>query len=123
MHRQVPVKVTVFVDEGVVEVVRALNEIEGITTFSSCEGIVDKEYAHVYFDSGKHSRKGWQGLARLSAKIAKILSADGIYDASVCLEWSGDKDSPFVAIDFAPQQSAQIARILVDHKSELACGT
>lgn len=122
VHKQVPVKVTVFVDEGVAEVVKALNDIDGISTFSSCEGIIGKEYAHVYFDFGKYSPNRWQGLARLSAKIAKILSANEIYDASVSLEWTGDKDTPFIAIEFEPQQSLQIVKILAEHKRELTQG-
>jgi hypothetical protein len=123
LHKQVPVKVTAFVDEGIAEVVKALNDIDGISTFSSCEGRVGKEYAHVYFDSGEYSLNRWQRLARLSAKLAKILSANEIYDATVSLEWAGDKEAPFIAIKFEPQQSLQIAKILVDHKTELTHGT
>lgn len=122
IHKQVPVKVTAFVDEGVAHVVKALNEIDNISTFSSCEGTVGKEYAHVYFDFG-NSPNHWQRLARLSAKLAKILSSNDIYDATVSLEWAGDKDTPFIAIEFEPRQSLQIARILVDHKSELIYGS
>lgn len=38
IHKTVPVQVWVDVDEGIAEVVRHLNTIEGIRTYSSCQG-------------------------------------------------------------------------------------
>lgn len=111
-HRQIPVKVTAFVDEGIAPVVQALNTIDGVSTFSSCQGIQGREYAHVYFDFGQHSRNHWFRLAKLANKLAGTLSANGVYDADVCLEWTGDKENPFISIEFEPQHIAQIARVL-----------
>jgi len=122
-HKQVSVKVTAFVDESIAPVVQVLNDIAGISTFSSCEGVKGKEYAHVYFDSGQYLPDDWLRLAKLAAKLAKILSVNAVYDASVCLEWTGDKDNPFIAIEFDQQYASQIANILNDHKSELICDT
>ncbi|KKN17100.1 hypothetical protein LCGC14_0969320 [marine sediment metagenome] len=122
-HRQVPIKVNTFVDEGIAPVVQVLNDIEGISTFSSCEGIKGKEHAHVYFDFGQYPPKHWQTLGKLAAKLAKVLSTNEMYDTDVCLEWTGDKDNPFIAIEFKPQDTLQIARILSDHKRELVYDT
>jgi hypothetical protein len=117
LHKQVPVKVNTFVDKGIVPIIKALNDIDGISTFSSCEGIKGKERAHVYFDLGQYSPRHWQKLAKLAAKLAEVLSHD--CDADISLEWSGGKDSPFISIVFEPQYTLQIAKILSDHRNEL----
>lgn len=122
-HKQIPVKVTTFVDEGIAEVIKALNDIDKISTFSSCQGIVGREYAHVYFDYGQSPPSSWLELAHLASRLAKLLSAHNIYDADVSLQWTGDKDNPFIAIEFDPRYTSQIAKILNDHKSELVYGT
>ena len=36
-HREVPVQVTAWVDEGVAELVTALNAVPGVMTLDSCE--------------------------------------------------------------------------------------
>lgn len=118
-HTQVPVKITAFVDKGIASIVQILNEIDGISTFSSCEGEKGKEYAHVYFDLGQYSPTDWIKLAKLASIFANILSLNNIYDANVRLEWTGDKDNPFVAIEFDQQHTSQIASIFGDHKNEL----
>ena len=120
-HKQISVKVNVFVDEGIACVVSALNKIEGISTFSSCEGVAGKEYAHVYFDYP--TARGWIKLARLASKLAHILAANDIYDSSISLEWTGDKTNPFISFEFAAELSEAIALVLNDHRSELVYGT
>ena len=123
LHKQVPVRVTAFVDEGIAPIIQILNDIDGICTFSSCEGIKGKECAHVYFDFGQYLPNHSLRLAKLATKLAKILSANGLYDVDVLLEWTGDKDNPFIAIEFESQYIKQIAKALSDHKKELICGT
>jgi hypothetical protein len=53
MHRQVAVKVTALVDEGVAELVEALNRIDGVRTLESCQGHAD--YARVLFVVGNET--------------------------------------------------------------------
>lgn len=46
-HVEVPIKVTVWVDEGIADLVCAMNEYADVLTIDSCEGYDDG--AHVYF--------------------------------------------------------------------------
>lgn len=55
IYEQIPVKITVYVDRGVADVVSALNDINGKSSFSSCEGI-NGEWAHIYFDCGQENQ-------------------------------------------------------------------
>ena len=122
-HKPVSVKVNAFVDEGIAEVVRVLNEIKMVSTFSSCVG-VNGDYAHIYFTYGCPYSKGWLKTARFSSRLAKLLSTNNeCYDCDVLMEWTGDKDSPFVALSFPYKDSAQLFKILDDHRSELAYDT
>ncbi len=40
VHRQIPIKVTVDVDEGISDLVLYLNSIPGVRTFGSCQGTI-----------------------------------------------------------------------------------
>ena len=50
-HKQVPAKVTAYVDAGIKELVELLNAIPNICTIESCEGS-DKHWAFVSLDYG-----------------------------------------------------------------------
>ena len=42
VHETVPIQVWADVDKGIVDAVRALNEISGVRTFASCQGTIDE---------------------------------------------------------------------------------
>lgn len=121
-HLQVPIRVTALIDQGIAEVVKALNEIDGVITFSSCEGRHGEEYAHVYFDYPQVSPRHWLKSARLAHALARCLARAKIYDSVVSLEWSEDKERPFIALEFESDNSQRIATALIDHKSEFSDG-
>ena len=58
-HTQTWVKVNAPVDEGIAELVSALNRVEGLETLQSCQGEPGERLGYVYFSFG-----GWQNLCR-----------------------------------------------------------
>jgi hypothetical protein len=89
-HREVPVQVTAWVDEGIADLVTALNALPDVVTLSSCQ-------------------QGPDGLARVSfctheggalygtvSQIAEIIGA-GRREAVTLSLWWGADDAPPVA--------------------------
>ena len=74
-HREVPVKVNAWVDEGIAGLVTALSEFDGIVTLESCQGDVQSG-AWVCFRYGSFQEHAWRELADfvlgfLGPKLAK----------------------------------------------------
>ena len=57
-HKEVAVKVNVFVDEGIAELVAALSEFEGLATLESCQGEPGEADAFVLFRHGDWRQSG-----------------------------------------------------------------
>lgn len=119
-HNQVIIKVNTFVDKGIAEVVSVLNQIDSVITFSSCEGRDgrNQEDAHVYFYYGYPFEPDYHKIVSFAAKLAKVLAANDSYDTDIALEWTGDKETPFISIRMPPEQIHTVAMILNDHMSE-----
>jgi hypothetical protein len=69
IHREIPVKVTAWVDEGVAALVIALNELEDVMTLDSCQGD-DGRPAHVFFRHRGDARAATLFAADLAAALA-----------------------------------------------------
>lgn len=121
-HQQVPVKVKAFVDKGIAQLVTILNEFDGVMTFSSCEGRFGRwrEDAHIYLYYGEPFNEDYLATSHFAAKLAKVLAQNKAYDVEVRLEWTGDKDAPFVSIMIPAEQVELVFRILSDHRSEFS---
>lgn len=61
-HREVPVKVNAWVDEGVADLVTALSEFDGIVTLESCQGDIQSG-AWICFRYGSFQDNAWRELA------------------------------------------------------------
>lgn len=124
-HHQTAVKVTTFVDSGMAELVTVLNDIPNVSTFSSCEGRTGKngEDAHVYLFYGQPYRANWITTSLFANKLAEVLAHSGSYDTDIFIEWTGDKDSPYITIQMHPRQISAVVKILHDHMSEFSYDT
>jgi len=78
-HKQVAVKTTAFVDNGIAELVTILNSIPQVSTFSSCEGRLGKykEDAHVYLYYGVPNKRTWYGMGKFTSRLAGLLGLNG----------------------------------------------
>lgn len=106
-HKEVPAKVTIFVDEGIKELVELLNTFDGVSTIDSCQG-GDGELASISLCCGNPRESNLSDLVRCASNLAAILAKSAeesedvegaAYSANVSLEWWGDKRHPFVKIE------------------------
>lgn len=105
-HKEMPVKVNAFVDEGVVPLVVALNSISGVVTLDSCERDAITGEASVYFQYGTR----WQNLANLVEALSRALrSLNLCCGFSVSLEWFGSNDRPRAHLSVRPEHVADVA--------------
>jgi hypothetical protein len=58
-HREVPIKVNAWVDEGIADLVRALSDVPGLVTMESCQG-GDGQDAFVIFRMTERTFGRWR---------------------------------------------------------------
>jgi hypothetical protein len=120
MHREVPVQVTAWVDEGVAELVTALNVVPGVLTLDSCQERPDGR-ASVMFCT--HDR------AMLYDAVGRIARAigDGQRENVTLSLWWGSGDAPAVAdLTCPPALITHVARQVRANAARMmrsACGT
>jgi hypothetical protein len=92
-HVEVPVKVNAWVDEGIAELVEALNDLPAVMTTNSCEG--SGEFSHVNF-SYRGSLSQFSNFMRtLSIGLSAPLT-DGGYRLKI--EWVAGGERPLGAL-------------------------
>src|SRR5580700_7381041 len=98
MHKEIPVNVIAWVDEGVAELVSALNLIPGIETLDSCEN--DGGAARVFF---RFHKSAWETV-RNTDRIAKALQSEGEVGCpfEVSIEYRGEYN-PIARLATAPE--------------------
>jgi len=95
-HREVPVKVNAWADEGIADLVSALSELEGLITLESCQGDVGEREAFVIFQYGDWRQCG----ELLFGKILLAMSPDMRAAVSLKLQaYDNDTASGFISID------------------------
>jgi hypothetical protein len=105
-HREVPVKVTAWVDEGVAPLVAALNEFRDVMTLDSCEHDPDRG-AYVLFYS-RHAEP-LRFVAELAASLSPYARAA---DYSLRIEWRAGTDEPLLELACPPDQVEPLAQLL-----------
>lgn len=95
-HREVPVKVNAWVDEGIADLVSALSEIEGLITLESCQGDEGERDAFLIFRYGD-----WQQCGHfLFGRLLPAMSPDMRAAVSLKLQaYDTDTASGFISID------------------------
>ncbi len=95
-HREVPVKVNAWVDEGIADLVSALSELDGLVTLESCQGDVGEREAFVIFQYGDWLQCG----EFLFGKILPNMSPDLRVAVSLKLQaYDNDTASGFISIE------------------------
>jgi hypothetical protein len=102
-HRLVPVQVTAWVDEGVAELVAALNTMPGVVTLDSCER--DPEgLAYVSF------RCHCGDVLERASQVLRL--AGGAFVAGVSLRALDGQDPGMVTIALPPAGAARLAHAI-----------
>lgn len=89
-HREVPVRVNAWVDEGIADLVSALSEIGGLVTIESCQGTLGERSAFVVFRLGDWRQCGEFLFGQILPRMSPDLRADvslklQAYDTSTAL--------------------------------------
>lgn len=128
-HKQVPCKVRTYVDEGIVKLVELLNTFEMLSTFSSCQGD-DSYYAHVYLEYGntdelyteEYTNQMLNYVANLVRCFYKYTTREigslG-YNTTIAIQWEGNKEYPFISIDFPSEYIREITKVFSSLKNDL----
>ncbi len=117
-HKQVPAKVTVYVDERIKDLVELINTFDGIYTYESCQGFDD--YAQIWIDGD---------ILEFAEKISSILANDieikrlGIasaeYDVDISIHWEADKKRPYLLLQFPNKDIGSVVNILSHVRTRL----
>jgi hypothetical protein len=90
-HREIPVQVTAWVDEGVADLVTALNAVPGVETLDSCQEDPGHGLASVMFCTHDDARL-YETVSALALAIGEV-PHDHV---SLSLSWGSD-DAPAIA--------------------------
>lgn len=74
-HREVPVKVNAWVDEGIADLVSALSQLDGLVTLESCQGDAGEYDAFVVFRYGDWRQCGDFLFGRILPQMSSDLRA------------------------------------------------
>jgi hypothetical protein len=132
-HKQVPAKVTAYVDEGMKELVELLNTFDMLSTFSSCQG-GDTYYAHIYLFYGNISElytdEYVKKMLAYTAKLVKYFykyatrEIDSLgYNTTIAIQWEGNEEHPFISIDFPSDYIEEITKVFSSLKNGLQYDT
>ena len=122
-HKQVPAKVTVYVDEGIKELVEVLNMIPGVCTLDSCEGSLS-HWASVSLEYGVDYTNGdaldLHALTEFADKLWQVIKdaefkgkvpAGTMECISLQIEWH-PRYHPILLINVAKQYIPKLVSIL-----------
>ncbi len=118
MHKQVCVKVNAMVDKEIAPLVEALNMIDGLETFESCQDwFSDKtNRACIYFHYG-YDYYDWHALSEICFQISSIFKQTKAEYVSVMVEWSASNDIPrgkiFVNLDEIEEVTKAIKELAI----------
>jgi hypothetical protein len=115
-HREIPVKVTAWVDEGVAPLVVALNEFDQVLTVGSCEGDPDKG-AYVLFCFQGDTEQATD----FAAELGEALSG---HDVPYLLraEWRAGSSEPLLALTCPPDSVLPLAEAVSAARKWLSPG-
>jgi hypothetical protein len=108
-HREIPLKVTAWIDEGIAPLVAALNELDGVITLDSCQGHGDDPPAHVFFAYRGDEQDAALFVARLAAQLAPHES-EADYD--LIAEWRPGAAEPTFQLRCPTPQIGRLAELL-----------
>lgn len=95
-HREIPVKVTAWVDEGIAPLVTALNAVNGVLTLDSCQGDPDG-VARVTFCTHDN-----QALPQIVERMAYLLEQRGWQERATVRLWAGCDGDTLAADLYCP---------------------
>jgi hypothetical protein len=115
MRREVPVKVTAWVDAGIAPLVVALNTYEQVVTIDSCEGHDDKSGPYVLFHC-----EG-EDPAKFANDLGRALSNQRV-DFLLRAEWRPEYEEPLLELACPSGSVADLAAAVNSCRTRLSSG-
>jgi hypothetical protein len=124
-HKEVPCKVTAYVDEGIKDMVEMINSFGELSSFESCQGRPEKgELAFVYMDYGNCNTScddnvKFMEMARFVHEMAisfgRHTDANDIDGAENCtnisIEWRGYRMFPFISVKMPTRLIGEVTHL------------
>ena len=123
-HKQVPAKITAYVDEGIKELVELLNTFDKVETIESCEG-GKNNWATILLSYGPPDTKA-QETADFAVQLVNRISKTkqynwdkppgGIY---LSIQWWGIDADPTIKIKFPHERMKEVIKIFEEVRTGL----
>ncbi len=105
-QREVPVKVTAWVDEGIASLVVALNDLDGVVTLDSCQGGAGRP-ASVFF-----CLRGGHAAVFADALAGRLAPCEAVADYTLTAEWRAGIGEPRFRLACPTAQVSVLAQAL-----------
>jgi hypothetical protein len=109
-HRQVPVKVNAWVEEGVAPLVEALNRYDQVWTTSSSAGEGDRDRAHVVFAYNGRTARFCNVAQKLANALSRDLPNSDLWNLQV--QWAFGSSQPLATLEVKKKAVAKVSRAL-----------
>jgi hypothetical protein len=124
-HRQVPAKVTAYVDEDIKELVEVLNTFDGLWSSESCQGYEGEMVCiDLHYDAMKNYR--FVKTAEFVKRLAEVINQVAIDEMGlIChsiylsLEWSGDMRFPSIVIRCSQADIKEVTKVFCSVRRRL----
>jgi len=125
-HKQVPVKVTAYVDEGIGPLVEVLNKFDGVQTTQSCQGD-ERQRAFVWMDYGDTEANDPDlplviEMAVFTHRLAQVIRESNIPDnhnINVSIHWWGAQSWPCITLELPQGHIGDLTRLLTQQQQFL----
>lgn len=111
-HREVPLKVTAWVDEGVAPLVAALNELEDLMTLASCED--DGGGAYVFF---MYRTAPLEAVCRGQQLAAALALQRAAISYTLRAEWPSGAGEPRFKLACPREHVGKVAAVVSDART------
>lgn len=119
-HKQVRAKVSAYVDEGLKELIEAINEIDGFWTYESCEGYRgDLSMVWTSYKDVSYNNEIIPEMFEAVKKLADAIYSVYIGDVSIMcntftlsIEWTQSMSIPAIIFECNKADIAQYAKLL-----------
>ncbi len=123
-HKQVPAKVTAYVDEGIKDLVEILNTFDKVWSSESCQGY-ENEMVDIVLHYGVLRDYDPIGTMNFVEKLARTIRQVAIermglicHSIWLSLEWAGDMNIPSIVIKCAQDDIEEVTKVFCYVRSE-----
>ncbi len=118
-HKQVPAKVTAYVDESIKDLVEILNSFDKVETIESCEGD-DNHEAFILLGHGDPNNNDSQETIDFATTIVRrirLARSNKLILINLAIQWYDCDTRPIILIKFLNRYITDVTNIFLDVKN------